>query len=94
MSIKRERLVRDYGPVEVVEWIGVSGCRMSRLLDERVRYTCMVLRRSLDTQGGSRAHFSKPQSELNLEDFRRGVPSGFQSQHISENCVILHASSS
>lgn len=57
-------------------------------------YTCMVLRRSLDTQGGSREHFSKPQSELNLEDFRRGAPSGFQSQHISENCIILHASSS
>lgn len=57
-------------------------------------HTCMVLRRSLDTQGSSRAHFSKPQSELNLEDFRRGAPSGFQSQHISENCVILHASSS
>lgn len=57
-------------------------------------YKCMVLRRSLDTQGGSRAHLSKPQSELNLEDFRRGAPSGVQSQHISENCVILHASSS
>lgn len=57
-------------------------------------YTFMVLRRSLDTQGGSRAHFSKPQSELNSEDFRRGAPSGFRSQYISENCVILHASSS
>lgn len=28
--------MRDYGPVEVDEWIGLSGCRMSRLLDERV----------------------------------------------------------
>lgn len=59
-------------------------------------HTCMymVLQRSLDTQGGSRAHLPKPQSELNSEDFRRGAPSDFQSQHISENCVILHASSS
>lgn len=56
-------------------------------------YTCMVSRRSLDTQGGSRADFSEPQSGQNLENFHRGAPTGFQSQHVSENCAILHASS-